>query len=289
MKKYRDTELLTLEDGDIRLPDRSCVTNKGDCGRLLIVGGDRGMAGAPSFAAEAAYRSGTGLVEILTHPDNRIPVQILIPEAVSSFWGEWDPKRLSSYSAVTIGVGLGRSEDARKLLYQVLSRVAVPTVIDADGLNVISDTPELCDLLGNHTVLTPHIMEFSRLTGKSVDEIKAAPLDLAKAFCQKYNTNMILKDSVSLVVLASGKTFANTTGDSTLSKGGSGDILAGLTGSLLAQGMSLEEALPLAPYLFGKAGERAGCTWGQRGALARDVIKELALTIEEYQKKVIIR
>ncbi len=281
MKEYIN-EVFTLEDSDLTLPDRSRVTNKGDCGRLLVAGGGVGMAGAPSFSAEAAYRSGTGLVEVLTHRDNRIPLQILIPEAVVSFWDEFDTRRLGSYSAAVIGVGMGKGSEARGLLCRLLSSLKCPTVVDADALNIISDTPELLETLGAHTVLTPHVMEFSRLTGNSVDQIKKDPLGLAKAFCQKYKTNLVLKDKISFTVLFDGTAIANTTGDSTLSKGGSGDVLAGLIGSLLAQGMPMERAVPGAVYIHGRAGESAGERLGQRGALARDVIGEIPKVIKEY-------
>ena len=262
MKKYIEN-IWTIEDADVKLPDRSAVTNKGDCGKLLVVGGDVGMAGAPCFSAEAAYRSGTGLVEVLTHPDNRIPVQTLIP-------------------AVIIGVGIGRGDTARGLLDRILSSVTVPTVIDADALNIISETPEMLGGLGVHTVITPHLMEFSRLTGLSVPEIKRNMFSLAAEFAEKHCTNVVLKDKVSVVALADGTVLANTTGDSTLSKGGSGDILAGLIGSLLAQGLPMEKAVPFAVHIHGRAGERAGKRLGERGALARDVIAELAQTVKDF-------
>lgn len=274
--------VLSVEDSDIKLPDRALVTNKGDCGKLLVVGGDVGMAGAPVFSAEAAYRSGTGLVEILTHPENRIPIQTLIPEAIVSFWDCWKYNRLNSYSAVTVGVGMGKSDMARRLLDRILTSTAIPTVIDADGLNVMSDTPDLLDRLGAHTVITPHLMEFSRLTGLSIPEIKKDKVAAAVEFSKKYGTNVVLKDHISVIALADGTVYANTTGDSTLSKGGSGDILAGLIGSFLAQGLTMEKAVPFAVYLHGRAGEKAGEKFGQRGALARDVIKELALTIKDF-------
>lgn len=281
MKKYGE-DLLTLEDGDIRLPDRAAVTNKGDCGKLLVAGGDVGMVGAVSFAAEAAYRSGVGLVEVLTHPDNRIPVQTLIPEAIASFWGQWDHKRLGTYSAVTVGVGMGKGETARRLLDRILTSVKAPAVIDADALNIISDTPDLKGRLNANTVITPHIMEFSRLTGLSVAEIKQDTVSAAAAFAKDHGTNVVLKDKNTVTALADGTVLVNTTGDTTLSKGGSGDVLAGLIGSLLAQGLPIEQAVPYGVHLHGRAGERAGRRLGVRGALARDVIAELALVIKDF-------
>lgn len=271
-----------LEERDIELPDRAGVTNKGDCGKLLVFGGDRGMAGAVCFAAESAYRSGTGLVEILTHQDNRIPVQTLIPEAIASFWDEWDVRKINSYSALTVGMGLGKSDTARKLLYRITSAVKRPTVIDADALNIMADTPELFEFLGGHTVLTPHLLEFSRLAHVGVDEVRKDTFSYARSFAKKYNTNLVLKDKVSVIALANGEVFANVTGNSTLSKGGSGDVLAGLIGSLIAQGMTMEKAIPTAVFLHGRAGERAGERWGERGALTRDLIKELALTVKDF-------
>ncbi len=275
MKKNR-----TITQGDISLPDRSKVTNKGDCGKLLIVGGDVGMAGAPSFSAEAAYRSGTGLVEILCHKENRIPLQLLIPEAILSFWGEWDYRKINSYSAIVVGVGMGKSDTARALLSRLLNSSS-PTVVDADAINIIADTPELLDTLGNNTVLTPHLMEFSRLTSESVDEIKKDTVSMAKAFAEKHKTNLVLKDKNTVVALSNGDVYVNETGNSTLSKGGTGDILAGLIGSFLAQGQSVAQSVLSAVFLHGKAGERAGERFGEHGALARDIILEIPNVINE--------
>ncbi len=263
-----------IRKNDIELPDRAHVTNKGDCGRLLVVGGDSGMAGAVAFTAESAYRMGVGLVNVLTHGDNRIPIQILVPEAIASLWGDGSIK-FDSCSAVAIGVGMGKSDMARKLFYRIISCSMAPTVIDADGLNILADTPELFEFIGENTVLTPHIMEFSRLSGKSVAEIKKDSVSSAREFALRYSTNVILKDKVSVIVLADGTTFLNESGNSTLSKGGSGDILTGMIASLLAQGMSISKALPAAAYLHGLCGVRAGEKLTQRSALARDVISTI--------------
>lgn len=280
--KLLEDNIFETEASDVRMPDRSGVTNKGDCGRLLVVGGDRGMAGAPVFAAMAAYRSGTGLVELLTHPENRIPVQVLIPECVTAFWGEWDTNRLSAYSAISIGMGMGRGENAKKLLREILTDAEQPTVIDADALNIMSEDNTLFPLLKGNAVLTPHLGEFSRLTGRSIAEIKESTVPLAREFSRRHNVCLVLKDNRTHIAFPDGRVFVNTTGDSTLSKGGSGDILAGLIGSLLAQGEDLTSVVISAVYLHGKAGERAGAIFGQRGALARDVINEIPNVIKEY-------
>ncbi len=257
------------------LPDRSRVTNKGDCGRLLVVGGGSGMAGAPCFAAEAAYRFGVGLVEVSTHDDNRIPIQILIPEAIASPWSGFDIKKTVGADAIALGVGMGKSNEAYSLVDRILSSLCRPAVIDADALNIMSENPELLGYLGESTVVTPHIKEFSRLTGKSIDEIKKDTVSSAVGFAVKYGTNIVLKDSVSVVALCDGTYRTVTSGDSTLSKGGSGDILTGMIGSLLAQGLPIGDAAYNAAHLHGLAGKAAGESCGQRSALARDVLNEL--------------
>ncbi|MBE6701050.1 MAG: NAD(P)H-hydrate dehydratase [Ruminococcaceae bacterium] len=273
----------TVTNKDVFLPSRQHVTNKGDCGKTLIFGGEVGMAGAVSFSSETAYRTGAGLVYIATHPENRSIIQTLLPEAIVYNWENFDFKTLNTYSSVAIGMGMGKSDFATRLLERVISSYKKPLVVDADAINMISQNPELLSLLGDNTVLTPHLGEFSRLIGKSVDEILSSPEKFARDFSRTYNTNLVLKNNVTVISLKDGTTFINTTGNSTLSKGGSGDILSGFIASLLAQGSDIKNALVTATYLFGKAGERAGEKWGMRGALARDIIQSLALTVKDYE------
>lgn len=257
---------------DIKLPSRSLVTNKGDAGRVLIIGGDVGMAGAVAFSAEASYRSGAGLVEVSSHIDNRIVLQTLIPEAIFS---SWENASLSQAKAVVIGVGMGRSTFALRTLERVLTRCSLPLVVDADAINLIAENDDFFALLNDRMVLTPHIAEFSRLTGLSFDEIKKNPEKCATDFVKKYNVNLVLKDKETVIALSDGSVYMNKSGSSALSKGGTGDVLTGIIASFIAQGVSLENATVWATFIHGKAGELAGERLGERGTMARDIIMEI--------------
>lgn len=261
---------LKLED--IKLPDRSLVTNKGDAGRVLVIGGDCGMAGAVAFSAESAYRSGAGLVEVSSHIDNRIVLQTLIPEAVFSCW---EKPALKKADAIVLGVGMGKSVTASRIVERILSESTVPTVLDADALNLMAENPDLMKLLSPKTAVTPHVAELSRLTGLDITYVKDNLQRVAVDFATKYNTNIIAKSDVSYIALHNGEVYRNTTGNSSLSTGGSGDILTGIIAAFLAGGLEMERALTYAAYLHGKAGERAGETLGERSVMARDIIKEL--------------
>ena len=136
--------MIVINDDFITLPSRDSVTNKGDAGRVLVVGGDVGMCGAAFFAAEPAYRMGCGLVRVYTHPENRIPLQTLLPEAVLSFWEDGaDTPILDSClewaDAVIIGVGFGRGDRQKRILKKVIGASSGPVVVDADALNIISE------------------------------------------------------------------------------------------------------------------------------------------------------
>ena len=273
------------EREDVRLPDRSKVSNKGDCGRLLVIGSGCGMAGASLFSAMAAERLGVGLVDILTHPDNRIPVQTLMPEAIYLSWDSFNKLSYSKYTCTAIGMGLGQSAFAHRLLEYIILKSRTPLVIDADGINILSLAPQLLEKLPRDTVLTPHLMEFSRLTGLEIDYIKKNKPLLAEDFAKKYGVTLVLKDRETLIAFPDSSLVLVASGDSTLSKGGSGDILSGMIASLLAQGTEPARAVPTAVFLHGLAGKKAGERLTQYGARARDIIDEIPNTIKEFIKK----
>ncbi|MBQ7898112.1 MAG: NAD(P)H-hydrate dehydratase [Clostridia bacterium] len=264
---------------DIKLPDRSLVTNKGDAGRILVIGGDRGMAGAVAFSAESAYRSGAGLVEICSHKDNRVVLQTLIPEAIFSDWESLDLKKAD---AIVLGVGMGKSVAASRIVERVLTESRVPTVVDADALNLMAENPDLLTLLSPKNVVTPHVAELSRLMSLDVSYVKNNLEKAATDFASEYNTNIIAKSNVSYVALYNGELYRNTTGNSSLSTGGSGDVLTGIISAFLAGGLPIEEAVPYSAFLHGKAGERAGERLGERSVMARDIIDAITSILRVF-------
>ncbi len=274
----------------IKLPCRDRITNKGDAGRVLVVGGNVGMCGAAAFSALAAYRTGCGLVDIYTHSENRIPLQILVPEAVISFFSDdGDYKTLerlvSRADAVLVGVGLGTGDESRAVLERIISTCTKPLVIDADGLNILAQERRLLKKLPPNTVLTPHLLELSRLTETDICDLKK---DVFKAVEKTFSALRVFiaaKSDTTMIIEPNKEQIIIKSGDSSLSTGGTGDILAGMIASLIAQKMPVSEALPAAVWLHGEAGKRAGEKLGERSVIARDVINTLPEVLKRYSKK----
>lgn len=269
----------------LTLPKRPERSNKGDFGRVLCVCGSYGMAGASYLAALGAYRAGTGLVEIFAPEENRIILQTLIPEALITVYDEKSPyesKLLSSLErcdSVVIGCGLGRTSRALDILKIVLRNSTVPTVVDADALNLISEHPALYKYLTGK-IITPHMKEFSRLSGLSVEYILENTAATAQRFAADNSLICVLKDHRTVVSDGSEKVYINQAGNSGMATGGSGDVLAGIIGALLAQrhlSLSSFDAAALGVYIHSQAGDRAAKARGEYSMMARDIAENIVL------------
>lgn len=252
-------------------PERS---HKGTFGRVLVIAGCEGMAGAAYLCALAAYRTGAGLVEVFTVEANRTVIQTLLPEAVVTTYGEDDlVERLGAAlrraSAVVIGPGLGMSDLSRRLVRRTLGEATAPLVIDADALNIIADEKISLPRRDNVAV-TPHLGEMSRLTDKPLAEIATNIAGTALAFSDSRGVICVLKDAHT-VITGKDRTFVNLAGCSAMAKGGSGDVLTGIIAALAAGGVEMTDACRLGCHLHGRAGERAAADHGLHGVLARDV------------------
>ena len=272
------------------MPKRSPSSNKGDFGKILIVGGAENMAGAAYLSSLAAYRSGAGLVRIFTTEKNRIILQTLIPEAVLITYSSDDdiPKLLTQYvndsDAVVIGPGLSKSCAARLMLETVLENVSCPLIIDADALNILSESPDLWELVGKSTVITPHMGEMSRLTGKSISELKENAVKNALDFAKEKGVICCMKDA-STVISDGDRVYINKSGCSALSKGGSGDVLTGIIAALSAVKNDIFEASCIGTYIHGRAGTIAAEKLGEYSLLARDIAESIDKAICEHLKK----
>ena len=230
-------------------------------------------------------------MEILTHADNRIILQQLIPEAVMTCYQDESTLRaaiescLGRADAVVLGCGLGTSDLSAYCVAEVLAKVVVPLVVDADALNIISQSPALLQNLNTEqkarTVMTPHPAEAARLLGDgaSVASVVSDLVTAANALCDKYAVNVLLKDAHTLVRSNDGQsTFINLSGTTALATAGSGDVLAGLIGGLMAaqtNELPVATTAALAAFLHGKAGEKAEEAVGARAAMARDILAGL--------------
>lgn len=263
------------------LPERDENSNKGSCGRVLIIGGSTCMAGAPYFSAKAAYRTGCGLVEIFTHEDNRVILQTLIPEAVLSVWNEKiDLEKLEASikkaDVIAIGMGLSTSDDALEILKFTLQKRDCPIVIDADALNLLAKNKELLKEINPNAIITPHPLEMSRISGVDVKEITANISEFAQNFANENGLICVLKDHNTAVAKPnSDSIYINQSGNSGMSTGGSGDVLDGIIAGLLAQGCEPYIAATLGVYIHGLAGDVASQIHSQYSIMASDIIDAL--------------
>lgn len=266
----------------IMLPKRRQYSNKGDYGRVLVVGGSPDMCGASYFSAFASLRTGAGLVKVFAPSENRIVLQTMLPEAMlttydrNNFDEESLKEDLEWATTVVVGSGLGQSETAKKIVRCVMKNAEVPVVVDADAINLIAADKSLLPAgkdrkIGAEFIFTPHLKEMSRLCGKSVREIMSSLEATATHFAVENDAICVLKDARTVV--SDGKClYVNTSGCSAMAKGGSGDVLTGVVAGLIAQGMKPLSAATLGVYIHGLAGEKAAKKRGEYGVIASDVI-----------------
>lgn len=259
------------------MPGRPERSNKGTFGTLLVIGGSVGMAGAGYFAAKAAYRTGCGLVRLLTPRENLAVYQTLIPEAtVTVYDPEFpDPATIKNAaaraSAVVIGVGLGTSEQSRLILKTTLETCTAPLLIDADGLNIIAADKSLFDLVPANTIFTPHPVEMSRMTGLPLASVLEDIPGVCENFAAEHRAVCVLKDHATAVSDGK-KTIINRSGNSGMATGGSGDVLAGIIGSITAQGAMSFDSAALGVFIHGLAGDAAAEALSEYSVTATDII-----------------
>ncbi|MCR4745208.1 MAG: NAD(P)H-hydrate dehydratase [Lachnospiraceae bacterium] len=281
-KSLEKEPLITAPDeSDIFLPERREDSNKGTYGKILIAAGSDEICGAAVLAASAAMRTGAGMVKVFTHENNRAAIQARLPEALIAAYADFEgnedrlEEAIKWSDCVLVGPGIGKSDSARKMLEFILSRAERPMVIDADALNILSENEKLFDKVPKNSIITPHIGEMSRLCGLSIKEIKERPLEISEKFAKDHGIICVLKDARTVTALPNGMKMINTSGNNGMSTAGSGDVLAGMTVSLLAQGIKPEEAAWKAVYLHGIAGDKARDKNGEHAMLAGDIIEEI--------------
>lgn len=265
---------LDPEEAAALLPPRISDSHKGNYGRLLVVGGSPGLTGAPVLAGLAALRCGTGLVTLGLREGLALPEKP--PELMTT---RWPALRWEDFQAVVMGPGLSRAADGKELLWRLLA-AEQPKVLDADALNLLAGEEGWWQQLQGPAVLTPHLGEMARLCRLSPDTVRAERLDLVREKARQWGVVLVLKDAVTLVAPPEGAVYINPTGNSGLATGGTGDVLAGVIGGLLAQGLSPEKAAVLGVYLHGAAGDLAVAQLGAAGMIAGDLLQRLALVIK---------
>ena len=274
-----------------KLPDRPAEGHKGMFGRVLVVGGQENMVGAPVLAGTAALRMGAGLVQVAVPKAILAACLSITPELIGLALAKGAKELLAAAEdadALVIGPGLGQSPEARDRLMRLV-RLAKPALIDADGLNLLARERRWpAKTFKAFAVLTPHPGEMKRLAkliGKAdVPADDDGRINLASAAANAFGQIIVLKGHRTVVTDGS-RVYLNDTGDSALSKAGTGDVLSGIIGTLLAQKMDRFEAACAGVWIHGRAGEIVGSKLGRRSVLATDVIVALSDAVREYEQK----
>ena len=279
------------------IPPRPLASHKGTYGRVLVIAGSTGMTGAAALASEAALRAGAGLVT-LAIPKHLNPIlEGLLPEVMTLPLPETDAGSLSvaatstilefsekTKSVLAIGPGLSQHPETVALVHQLVrenreQELGRRMVVDADGLNALSQAPEIISLLDSEAVLTPHPGEMSRLTSTSVSNLEADRIRKAQQFASEYTLTLVSKGAPTVTGLPNGDVWINSTGNPGMATGGMGDVLTGIIAGLMAQGVSSGKAAALGVYIHGLAGDIAAEALGMPGLIASDVLKAVPQAI----------
>jgi ADP-dependent NAD(P)H-hydrate dehydratase / NAD(P)H-hydrate epimerase len=292
------THLITSCDAAELLPIRHPDSHKGSFGKLFVLAGSIGYTGAAALTSLSGLRSGTGLVILGIPSSLNAIMEIKVTEVITrplpdvkkgghfALRGMGEIRQQIDWAdAIAIGPGIGTHHETAELVTRLIQQIEKPLVLDADGLNIIAKNK---DALKQHKcplIISPHPGELSRLTGLPIEQIESNRFDLARQFASEYNLVLILKGAPSLVALPSGELYINYSGNDGMATAGSGDVLTGLIGGFLAQGVSAEQSAILATHTHGLAGDIAADSIGHRGMIASDILDCLPQALVELEEQ----
>lgn len=276
---------VTAEEIATLLKHRSKFSHKGTYGHGLLLAGSKGKSGSTLIAAKACLRSGAGLLTVHSTKDTLNALLTYLPEAMSSEDAHSDhlsevvhPEK---YDALAFGPGVGLHEDTQLVLKKILHYYNGSLIIDADGLNSLSENKTWLNFLHPETILTPHPKEFERLTEKPADDFEQ--LKAAKQFSLKYNCILVLKGAYTAIAMPDGNVFFNSSGNAGLAKGGSGDGLTGIILGLLTRGYSAPQAALIGTFIHGYAADLCTNKKSEESLLISDVIEMLPKAFKKLE------
>ncbi len=265
------------------MPKRGETAHKGTFGKVLVIAGSKTMMGAAVLSSEAAIRSGCGMVKVMTEAGNESALFARNPEIMVETYSKDDSDEallrrlvhnLNWADVVVMGPGMGNDSATFNIVRQVLQNSRIPIILDADALNVLASDLTLLESSHANVTITPHLGEMARLTGHSVEEIAGSTVEFATSFSQRYNVTVVLKSDRTLV--ADGEdVIINPFGNNGMATAGSGDVLAGMIGSMVAQTKQPLLGAVLGVYLHSKAGDAANERLGPYHMIASDIIDGL--------------
>lgn len=269
------------------LPERDKRAHKGSCGRVLVIGGSKGMSGAPILAAQGALSAGAGLVTVFTPDCIALETAGHAPEIMISYgksdplgglsseaWPDWRG-RVGSFDAIIIGPGMGRSDEVLTWVRHLIRESTTPLILDADALNALSGQAHWLGRGQAPIGITPHPGEMARLFGQDVEQIQQDREGMVTAGAKFTGATVVLKGSGTLIAHPGQPPILNTSGNPGMATAGAGDVLAGMMGSFVAQGLSMPHAAQVAVYLHGKAGDIAAWQYGQACVSASRILEKL--------------
>lgn len=286
MGELENSRLIDATLVNTTLRKRNREIHKGQCGRILILAGSPGMAGAAVLCAKGALRSGAGLVTVSV-PEELIPiVQSSVPEAIC-ISRSISKEKLAQYDAIVLGPGLGVDAEQGTLIEALLEQYHGTLVLDADALTWLSRAGESgwgtegLKSAKSNLILTPHPGEAARILGSSIEEVQQDRRMAALALHRKTGAVVVLKGAGTIVATGDQQTYINLTGNPGMATGGSGDVLAGIIASLAGQGLDPQQSALAGVYLHGLAGDLKALQWGEYGLIASDLADGAALAIKK--------
>lgn len=289
-KISKPVKKLTLSYIKGLLPERKPDSNKGTFGKLVNVAGSKNYIGAAALSTLSALRSGVGICTLATTQNiiNNISGRVLeatyLPLCedydVNARLILSEPKK----TAILLGCGLGNTSNTKMLCENIILNSDCPVIIDADGINVLEGCIDILRKAKASIILTPHPGEFSKLTGKSISEITENKLQISREFSKLYGVTLVLKGAGTIISSPDGNTFVSCTGNNGLSRGGSGDVLSGIIGSLVAQGINTTDACCAGVYIHGLCADKVASKLSMQGMLPSDLINELPLLFHDINR-----
>ncbi len=277
-------EVVTPDQALEMLSDIPYNAHKGSKGTVGILGGSFGMAGAPMISAKAAMRSGAGIVKVSVPKSIYGVCAAILPEAVFVPLEENDGvlcaqsivnNTFENIKSLLIGPGMCNNKHTVMALLKTTNMLKTPVVLDADALNIISSNPNILKKINVPVIVTPHLGEMARLTGKEISQIEKDRINTALEFSSENGVITVLKGPYTVIATPNGKHYINTTGNEGMATAGSGDMLSGMIAAFLANGISPERAAVAATCLHGAAGDFVSEKMGTRGMMVTDMIEAL--------------
>lgn len=288
-----DYEVITQDLVAEMIPKRDRTSHKGYYGKARMIAGSMSMAGAAILTTKAALRSGLGVARLYVPDSINHIMKTAVPELITIPFQELRKgviginhieailKDAPDSDVFTIGPGCGISFELEEIVKSILEKVESPIVLDADALNVLAKNVSVLRLKQAPVIITPHMGEMSRLTGKPLEEIIDNPVFTARDFAMTWDVIVVLKSARTVVAAPDGKVYVNINGNSGMSTAGTGDVLTGIITGLVGQGLSPLQAALAGVFVHGMTGDRVAERLGEHGLLAGDLVEALPYTLKE--------